>query len=59
MKIIGILLIVLAVAGGLMASLMYGDIGIAALIGALTSLLSGIGLLRVNKAIKDLKNTPA
>ncbi|MCY9664901.1 hypothetical protein M5X11_08010 [Paenibacillus alginolyticus] len=56
MKVLGIILIILAVAGGIMASLMFGDIGITTFIGSLTSLLAGLGLLKANKEIKALKS---
>lgn len=55
MKIYGIILITLSILGGLMASMMFGDIGIAALIASLASLFSGLGLLKANKEMKALK----
>lgn len=45
MKTIGILLIILGVVGILMGAIMFGDIGIACMVGALSALLSGIGFL--------------
>ena len=51
MKGIGILLIILGVVGFLLGTMMFGDIGIAAMIGALAALFSGIGFLKVNKAV--------
>lgn len=45
MKVIGILLIILGAIGLLLGLMMFGDIGIAAIIGALSALLSGIGFL--------------
>lgn len=45
MKVIGILLILLGVIGVIMGSVMFGDIGVAAIIGALAALLSGIGFM--------------
>ncbi|WP_169823136.1 hypothetical protein [Anaerobacillus alkalilacustris] len=53
MKLIAILLIALGSLGLLMSVMMYGDIGIAAAIGAITALLSGIGFLKVNKKISE------
>lgn len=53
MKIIAILLVILGVIGLLMSTLMFGDIGIAAGIGALTALLSGFGFLNLNKKIAN------
>lgn len=44
-KVIGILLIILGVIGIFMGLMMFGDIGIACIIGALGSLLSGIGFV--------------
>ncbi|WP_176220567.1 hypothetical protein [Cohnella massiliensis] len=55
MKIIGILLVIVGVAGMAMGGAMFGDIGIAAMIGASSALLSGIGFLL--KMAKD-KKTP-
>ena len=42
MKIIGILLIWVGLLGILMGCMMFGDIGLACLVGAITALLSGI-----------------
>ncbi len=47
MKIIGILLIWVGLLGILMGCMMFGDIGLACLVGAITALLSGIGFLLV------------
>ena len=47
-------LIVLGVIGLLMGGMMFGDIGIACMVGALAALISGVGFLKVNKAINDL-----
>jgi hypothetical protein len=54
MKIIGILLLVVGVIGALMGTMMFGDIGIAAMIGAASAILSGIGFLKCNKALKNI-----
>lgn len=51
MKVIGILLIVLGVIGILMGFMMFGDIGIACIVGALAALLSGIGFIMVSKKV--------
>ncbi|MFB9974182.1 hypothetical protein ACFFJF_09510 [Allobacillus sp. GCM10007489] len=56
MKAIGIILIVIGVVGILLGSMMFGDIGIAAMIGATGALVSGIGFLQVNKALQQLSN---
>lgn len=50
-KAIGILLIVLGVIGLLMGMVMFGDIGIACIVGELAALLSGIGFLITSKKI--------
>ena len=55
MKIIGILLIIVGVIGILMGMMMFGDIGIACLVGAITALLTGIGFLQINKRLSDLE----
>jgi hypothetical protein len=49
MKVIGILLIILGVIGIFLGMMMFGDIGIACIIGALSALLSGIGFLIASK----------
>ena len=49
MKVIGILLLVVGGIGILLGGMMFGDIGIAAWIGAVTAILSGIGFLKSNK----------
>lgn len=45
LKIIGVLLMVVGLLGILMGLMMFGDIGIACLVGAAAALLSGIGFL--------------
>ncbi len=52
MKVIGVLLIVLGVIGVFFGMMMFGDIGVACIIGALSALLSGIGFLKVDKRLK-------
>lgn len=52
MKIVGILLIVLGAIGFLLGLMMYGDIGIACIVGALSALLSRIGFLLTSKKYK-------
>ena len=47
MKVIGILEIVLGVIGVIMGMMMFGDIGIACIVGALAALLSGVGFILV------------
>ncbi len=55
MKVIGILLIILGVIGLLLGGMMFGDIGIACIVGALAALLSGIGFLKADKQLKNLQ----
>lgn len=54
MKGIAIVLIIIGIVGILLSFAMFGDIGIAALIGGLSALFSGIGLFQANKAIQKL-----
>jgi hypothetical protein len=56
MKAIGILLIVLGAIGILLGLMMFGDIGIACIIGALSALLSGIGFLLTDKRLTKGEN---
>ena len=51
MKVIGILEIILVIIGILMGFMMFGDIGIACIVGALAAFLSGIGFLIAAKRI--------
>lgn len=53
MKIIGIILIVVGVIGVLLGSMMFGDIGVAAMIGAASAILSGIGFIKCDKVLKS------
>lgn len=53
MRVIGILLVVLGVVGLIMGMMMFGDIGIACIVGGLSALLSGVGF---NLAAGKLKN---
>ncbi len=50
---IGIILMIVGIAGIIMGVIMYGDIGIACIVGALAALISGIGFLMI--AIKSKK----
>jgi len=54
MKVIGILLIIIGVLGLAMGCMMFGDIGIACIIGAAAALLSGIGFLIAAKKISRM-----
>ena len=51
MKVIGILEIILGIIGILMGFMMFVDIGIACIVGALAALLSGIGFLIAAKRV--------
>lgn len=51
MKVIGILLIILGVIGIVIGGMMFGDIGVACIVGALAALLSGIGFLQADKKL--------
>ena len=49
-KTVGILLLIVGVLGILMGAMMFGDIGIACMVGAVSALLSGIGFLSIAKS---------
>jgi len=51
MKTIGILLLIVGVIGLVLSTMMFGDIGIAAAIGAISAILTGIGFLKLNKPL--------
>lgn len=53
MKVIAIILIVLGIIGIAMGFMMFGDIGVACIVGALAALFSGVGFLMVNKKLKN------
>jgi len=57
MKAIGIILIVWGIIGIVMGTMMFGDIGIACIVGAVTALMSGFGFLSVNKKISKAQST--
>ena len=54
MKAIGILLIIVGALGIIMGMMMFGDIGVACLVGAAAALLSGIGFLIAAKKIANM-----
>jgi hypothetical protein len=56
MKVFGIVLIVIGAIGVVLGSAMFGDIGIAAWIGAVTAIVSGLGFLKVNKLLTSQKS---
>ena len=49
MKIIGILLLIVGGIGLVLSTMMFGDIGIAAAIGSISAILTGVGFLKLNK----------
>lgn len=51
MKTIGILLLVVGAIGLVLSTMMFGDIGIAVAIGAITAILTSIGFLKLNKQL--------
>jgi hypothetical protein len=51
MKVLGIILLVIGVIGFVMGCAMFGDIGIAAWVGAVTALVTGIGFLKLSKLL--------
>ena len=53
-KGIGIALIIVGIVGCLMGMMMFGDIGIACLVGSVGCILSGCGFLSANKQIQKL-----
>jgi len=57
MKIIGIILIVVGGISIIMAGAMFGDIGVAAGIGAITAILSGFSFLLLGKKLENLSQT--
>lgn len=59
MRVISILLILIGIAGIGLGSMMFGDIGIACIVGGLSALFSGIGLSMAASQIKNLKNQQA
>lgn len=60
MKTTGILLIIWGIIGVFMGSIMFGDIGISCIVGAVTAILCGVGFLQADKQIKLLwKNRKA
>ena len=54
MKVLAIILIVVGVIGIIMAGAMFGDIGLAAGVGAVTAILSGVGFLLIERKLKKL-----
>lgn len=55
MRAIGVLLVIVGIIGIGMGCVMFGDIGIACIVGALSGLLSGIGFLTAARKMKNCK----
>ena len=53
MKAIGIILIVWGAIGTIMGLMMFGDIGVACIVGAVTAILSGIGFVIASKKVAN------
>lgn len=53
MRVIGILLLILGIVGIILGGMMFGDIGAACIVGALSALLSGVGFLVAAKKINQ------
>ena len=56
MKVTGIILIIVGIAGIIVGCVVRRNIGIAAIIGALAGLISGIGFILADKKIELLSN---
>jgi hypothetical protein len=57
MKLFGIILLIIGGLGIILGGMMFGDIGIAAWIGAVTAIVSGIGFLKINKMLIESQKT--
>ena len=55
MKVVGVLLIVIGVVGIMLGLFMFGDIGVACMVGALAALLSGIATILAAKRLSVLE----
>ncbi|MEZ9955425.1 hypothetical protein AB4395_23500 [Vibrio splendidus] len=53
MKKIGIALVAVGVVGSLMGAMMFGDIGLAAMIGSIVGILSGVGFIQLDKKLEQ------
>lgn len=52
MKVISIILLIVGGIGLLLSTMMFGDIGVAAAIGSITAILTGVGFLKLNKLLE-------
>ncbi|MFW6015884.1 MAG: hypothetical protein ACOCRK_05560 [bacterium] len=57
MKTISVILIILGIIGIITGIIMFGNMGIPALIGAFTALLTGIGMLKAKTRLDIVENT--
>ena len=55
MKLISVLLLVTGIFGLFLSGMMFGDIGVAGMIGAVGALLSGVGFWIASGGIKKIK----
>ena len=56
MKIIGIILILIGIIGCYLGSMLFGDIGVTAIISGVIGVIAGIGFLKIPSSIKSNKN---
>ena len=57
MMILGIILIIWGIIGIAMGMMMFGDIGIACIVGAVTAILCGVGFIMANKKMRETVTT--
>ena len=57
MMILGIILIIWGIIGIAMGMMMFGDIGVACIVGAVTAILCGVGFIMANKKMKKMSGT--
>lgn len=54
---VSVLLFLVGLAGVVLGSAMFGDIGLAAMIGGFAAFLSGIGIYRLSKRVAALESS--